>query len=293
MTIPIYYDYIEGHAQQFIQELWNDAPIAIIESDKQYLGEAPTGPPSGDLSFKSITTYRRCIIHAHTASFNCANHRKLCYVVMYKRDKIFNIEPPRLSPHLTTVYDVLRSIPDIVDYPDLPEEDYKSISLLPSGHSIDGIKPYNPDITTANNYQRLNWYLPCQLLDSVYPVHPLFHRPITTDEMIALYRDTTYDWLQRQADLYLSAAWGDNDYETRYDPHLKEFVGNFCKSFHACKHFDISKYTPSAIAPYTEIIPPYRFNIDVNGKLVREWDLVADAFHQYTASKVLEDVSVS
>src|SRR5688572_2314575 len=108
--IPIFFDYIEGQAEQFLDHIRTMPDIAIIETHRQSICD-----PWGDFH----RHYRTCIVIADTATFSCANSRKIIWVIAYKKGTNFNIVPPTLEPFRKSVFDAIGHIPDITEYPEI------------------------------------------------------------------------------------------------------------------------------------------------------------------------------
>lgn len=282
--IPIFRQFIEGHQDAFFDVLEQSATrIAVLEllGPLQGLGHILT--PDID-NFCNACGFRTAKVYANTLTFHSANDRKIIWLIAY-RGANFNIIPPPAQNDALCVFDVLSRANLMEDipyygYPQLPDNHYHCIERLPSGWNYEALKRCSrkgpvPNIDT--NYKRIVWYRPMLLWKNEVPVHPMYHRPLTHDEYIALMADMSDRWIERMAELFLSDHWKENDFESMYHHSRKVWLGEATPG-KLNKVFDAYWFGTREPFPHIRTLEHYLFERDTNIEIIQPTNLIEQAF---------------
>lgn len=262
--------------------------------------------------------YRVAHVLVNAASLGNAQQRKRYFFVAYEKSKNFNVVPPELPEYSPTLYDAIWHMRDQTDMQltRLTEEELSVLEYLPNGWDLNAFAQYNFDLLpdrykdawllrnsdmpfSMHCVKRLNWARPSPTIFSSAGrfIHPDHNRGLSHEEiaaimglpMVPLSRDPVAEtakgvcpcvgeWLALQARYYLENAWGDQDYESSWDPKQNIFVGGDCNGA-AEKTFDLTHYVQTKERDFTDVGIRYRrHNVDPStGKLIRSWSAVAES----------------
>ena len=182
-----------------------------------------------------------------------------------------------------------------------PAED-EDIRHLPGGMCFNALGRWNHSIMSKKHQQtwnlrvsdmpfsmhgcyRTQWLCPCPTLHSSAGrfIHPHHHRPLTVGEIATIMGwegkipvgpnpigqivkgivPEIGTWLSRQAELYLTGAWGEDDWYTKYDDNKGEWVGGNAKGMRE-KELNLTRYAPKSFDRdnYPSVIPIWRYYND-------------------------------
>ena len=166
-------------------------------------------------------------------------------------------------------------------YCDLTPDEWAAVPHLPNGWDLNAMGRYAIDLLppkmqrtwrfrtsdmpfSMHGIVRTNWLTPFPTIHSSAArfIHPSHNRPVTLLELSTImgwdgripvgYQPVAQiakgvvpsagEWLAKQAMYYLNGAWGDQDWESSYDPHKGEWVGRDTHGQHE-KIFNLTRYT--------------------------------------------------
>lgn len=206
-------------------------------------------------------------------------------------------------------------------YTTLTDDEKEVLPRLPNGYDINKLGRFAPTLL-PEHYQfvyksrtsdmpfslhclhRTSWLtqFPTMSSSCIRQVHPHHHRPFTVRELASAMGwgdkipvgknpgaqlakgvvPAVGEWLARQVDLYLDDVWGDQDWESSYDPKLNEWVGEHCPG-KVEKVYNLTNYVSQIwrspnVLPYGGQAQRYRFNLDPDtGRPIIPWDKLVES----------------
>lgn len=152
---------------------------------------------------------------------------------------------------------------------------------------------------------RTNWMRPSPTLHSSCCrfIHPDLNRPLTIGELSTIMGweghipqgkapiaqiakgvcPAAGTWLAEQVELFLNDEWGDEDWESSYNPITATWEGRNTEGALE-KTFDLTKYVGHNFDKdrFPGVEPKHLFNIDDHGRVIRAWKEVARATNSHS-----------
>lgn len=196
--------------------------------------------------------WRSATLELNPASFGmCINMRYT--IIVYYRNRNFNVAPPVLAATQTTLHDVIGRLEN-VDSPTLAvlnADEQRIAEHLTYQITLDEFARNRPDVLDFRTYAgstKLHrvWYtLPLDRIPHNYTLHPMKARALTVAEFEAIADDSALiSWLQNQVELFNNDYWKDQDFKSAYKSSLRQFVGDYINGDRH-KTFDLTQYLPA------------------------------------------------
>lgn len=198
--------------------------------------------------------WRLAYLKLNALSFGYATNTYWRFWVYYRKEKQFNFEKPVLPTYYYTPRKVLADI-------SLKSADTTPAPKMKTGYTSRTMREFE-DPSFPDWFIKLSWDYPCPHIDSdTNYVHPGEDRLLTQAELEALFGSALDDvplkikeYLEKHIAFYETGAWGDQDFEARYDKfRAKWVVLNANKKF--IKHYDFSQWTPQLVCMESDRYP--------------------------------------
>lgn len=213
---------------------------------------------------------------------------------------------------------------DADSYIKLTKNEKLCVPLLPNGWNLNMLAKYATDdlpreMQATWRYRssempfsmhcifRTNWMRPAPTLHSsaVRFIHPYHNRPLTIGELSKIMGwpdiprgplpaaqiakgvcPEVGEWLAQQAKYYLDDVWGNEDWESSYNPRTETWEGRSTVG-EVEKVFNMNNYIPRVFDRTrfdVKDVQHHRFNVDpITGRPVRPWKAIAESSGEYVA----------
>lgn len=181
--------------------------------------------------------YRYAYIEIDLMTFGAALSMCQMYHVWYTGGN-FNVQIPELAKKRKNVWQAIGCFQEVVHQTELTLDERKAVRLLPSAWRTEDLKRYYPDL--VNNLQldrtlkRIVWSLNAYYYTGEILIHPTFDRELSDPEWSAMTDSNVGEWLEQQKELFLSGAWGSQDFEFTFfneEFHVHNLNGESIKTF--------------------------------------------------------------